>query len=41
VDTGTFRAQIGTKVGDTFTALGPSQLFMVKDLPEQNYILYR
>jgi hypothetical protein len=41
VDSGRFSAQLGTKVGDAVTAVGPVQTFQVKPLPAQNYILYR
>ncbi len=41
VDTGRYSAQLGMKVGDTVTAIGPVQTFQVKPLPPQNYILYR
>jgi photosystem II stability/assembly factor-like uncharacterized protein len=41
VEPGLFRAQIGRKVGDTFTAIGGVQIFQVKELPPQNYMLYR
>jgi photosystem II stability/assembly factor-like uncharacterized protein len=41
VDTGRYSAQLGMKVGDTVTAIGPLQTFQVKPLPPQNYILYR
>ncbi len=41
VDAGRFSAQLGMKVGDTVTAIGPVQTFQVKPLPAQNYILYR
>ena len=41
VEPGLFRAQIGTKVGDEFTPLGPAQIFQVRELPAQNYSLYR
>ncbi len=41
VDPGLFRAQLGRKAGDTFTAIGTFQIFQVKELPPQNYSLYR
>jgi hypothetical protein len=41
VDSGRYAAQLGMKVGDTVTAIGPVQTFQVKPLPPQNYILYR
>ncbi len=41
VDTGRYAAQIGLKVGDKVTDVGPVQTFQVKPLPPQNYILYR
>jgi len=41
VSPGLFRAQLGRKVGDTFTPIGPSQLFQVRELPPQDYVLYR
>ncbi len=41
VETGRYSAQLGLKVGDTVTAVGPAQMFQVKPLPPQNYQLYR
>jgi len=41
VDIGRYSAQLGLKVGDTVTAVGPAQVFQVKPLPPQNYQLYR
>jgi hypothetical protein len=41
VEPGLFRAQLGTKVGETFTAIGPAQFFQVRALPQRNYTLYR
>ena len=38
---GRYRAVLGKMVGDTFTAIGPSQGFSVVPLPEKNYQLYR
>jgi hypothetical protein len=41
VDSGRYSAQLGMKVGDLVTAIGPLQTFQVKPLPPQNYMLYR
>ena len=41
VDPGRYQAVLGTLVGETFTAIGPPQAFMVVPLPDQNYVLYR
>jgi photosystem II stability/assembly factor-like uncharacterized protein len=41
VDSGRYSAQLGMKVGDVVTAIGPVQTFQVKPLPPQNYMLYR
>jgi photosystem II stability/assembly factor-like uncharacterized protein len=41
VEPGLFRVQLGKKVGETFTPIGPSQTVQVRELPAQNYMLYR
>ena len=41
VPAGLYRATLVKVVGETSTPIGPTQSFMVKPLPDRNYVLYK
>jgi hypothetical protein len=41
VEPGLYRATLVKVVGETSTPIGPTQSFMVKPLPDRNYVLYK
>jgi hypothetical protein len=41
VEPGLYRATLVKVVGETSTPIGPTQQFMVKPLPDRNYVLYK